>query len=227
MKRTLLPIAILLLYVSLCPGAGIAGWTFELPNMPPTVTGPTMSGLMSDFGGGMLSGVHASASTVFGSAEGNGSTYALTADSWQTGDYWQLQVSTLGFKQIAFSLDITASYSGPTNMTLAYSVDGSTFVTINPNVPVMAGGVWNGVYNPVYHMAFDLSSETALDNASAVYLRLIANVPPFAMGDQTLDNISFSGTVIPEPASHLLLGTAGLALGLWVVRKRVTGRFCR
>lgn len=163
--------------VSICTADVVASWTFEPPNSPTTVTGTTISGIPPAIGSGMASGVHASSSTTFSSVIGNGSATALGADHWVGGDYWQFQFSTLGFAHLQLSFDARASFSGPTNITLSYSLNGSSFTTLNPNVNVPAG-TWNSsVRSLTFAHTFDLTALTALDNAPNVYFRLTANLP--------------------------------------------------
>ena len=44
---------------------------------------------------------------------GNGSTKSLSANNWSVGDYWQLQLSTVGFSGLSLSYDQTGSATGP------------------------------------------------------------------------------------------------------------------
>lgn len=218
-RRMLLHLSLPLVSLSLCHASSIAVWTFEPPNRPNTVVGPVISGLRSTFGGGTASGVHAYAYSLYMAAYGNGSPNSLMATNWQAGDYWQFQVSTRGFKQIGLSLDIMAimgNANGPTNCTLAYSRDGTSFTTWRSNLPVLSSRYdWDpNTYNPLFHVAYDLSSVTALDNAATIYLRLIANVPPVMNGSQYIDNVTISGIVVPEPASVSLLCAAAVGVAL-------------
>jgi hypothetical protein len=224
MKRILLTWVAALGFV--LPGytATIAFWGFEPPNVPPTVVGPTITGLMPDFGSGVASGFHASPLTTFSSGIGNGSAHSLTGNYCQTGDYYQFQVSTLGFSGLQFSLDQTGSYGGVTNVTFAYSLDGISFTTVNNNVVVVPGVTWNSTTrNTACITSFDLSPLTQLDNQPDVYLRVIANLPPFASANATwtIDNVSVSGIQVPEPAGLLLLSGPVLVLLLRRKAKRI------
>lgn len=136
--------------------------------------------------------------------------------SGQIGDYYQFQVSTLGFSGLQFSLDQTGSFGGVTNVTFfAYSLDGISFTTVNNNVVVVPGVTWNSTTrNTACITSFDLSHVTQLDTQSDVYLRVSANIPPFANanGTWTIDNVSLSGIQVPEPRSLVLLGGPMLVL---------------
>jgi hypothetical protein len=197
--------------------ATIAFWGFEPPNVPPTVVGPTITGLMPDLGSGVASGFHVSPLTTFSSGIGNGSDHSLNANYCQMGDYYQFQVSTLGFSALQFSLDQTGGYGGVTNVTFAYSVDGISFTTVNNNVVLQPGVTWNSTTrNTACITSFDLSHLTQLDNQPDVYLRVIANLPPFANanGTWTIDNVSVSGIQIPEPECLVLLSGPVMVLRL-------------
>jgi hypothetical protein len=195
--------------------ATIAFWGFEPPNVPPTVVGTTITGLMPDSGSGVASGFHASSLTTFSSGIGNGSDHSLTANYSQMDDYYQFQVSTLGFSGIQFSLDQTGSYGGVTNVTFAYSLNGISFTTVNGNVVVQPGVTWNSTTrNTACITSFDLSALTQLNNEPDVYLRVSANIPPFANANGTwsIDNVSVSGIQVPEPGSVVLFGGPVLVL---------------
>lgn len=196
--------------------ATIAFWGFEPPNVPPTVTGTTITGLMPDLGSGVASGFHANPSTTFSSGIGNGSAYSLTGNYGQMGDYYQFQVSTLGFSGLQFSLDQTGSYNGVTNVTFAYSLNGTSFTTVNNNVVLQPGVTWNSTTrNTACNTSFDLSQLTQLNNQPDVYFRLIANLPPFpgaGSGTWSIDNVSVTGIEVPEPGSLVLLSGSALVL---------------
>jgi hypothetical protein len=197
---------------SICSADVVASWTFEPPNSPPTVTGTTISGIPPAIGSGSASGVHALSSTTFSSVAGNGSATALGADHWVLGDYWQFQFSTLGFAHLQLSFDARSSFSGPTNITVSYSLDGSSFTTLNPNVDVPAG-TWNSsVRSLTFAHTFDFTALTALDNRPNVYFRLTANLPPFDTGNAaSMDNFLVTATAIPEPSSLVLVAGVLLA----------------
>jgi hypothetical protein len=106
---------------------------------------------------------------------------------------------------------------------LSWSTDGSTFFPVPPSYPVLPNAspnpVWNSsTYNAIYTRTYDLSSITALDNASAVYFRLVnlsttsANGGTVAAGGtDRVDNFHIYAPV-PEPSSLTLF--VGGALGL-------------
>lgn len=219
MRRILLLLATVLGSTSLGSAATVAAWDFESPNVPPTVTGTTITGLLPDVGSGIASGVHADAATTFSSAVGNGSANALRADHWAIGDYWQFHVSTVGFAHVQLSFDMICSLGGSiSNFTLAYSLDGSSFTTYNSNVGV-PWGTWNATTgNSACTITFNLTSRTELDGAPDVYFRLVDNLPAVSpLNTQSVDNFIVSATLIPEPSNVAL---AGLGAAVLVILRR-------
>lgn len=193
----------------------IAWWTFESPNIPPTVVGSSITGLLPSVGSGTASGVHANAATTFSTAVGNGSANALSANNWTVGDYWQFRVSTTGFKDIQLSFAQRGDSTGPTNFNLAFSLDGANFTTALSFYTVRAdnsGGGWSaGSPNAVTVRSVDLTSYSQLNNASDVYFRLTSNIFGPAASTGRIDDFQVTATAIPEPTHLLLPGLAVLA----------------
>jgi len=200
-------------------GATVSLWTFESPNIPLTVVGNTIGGLLPAVGSGSAMGFHASAATQFSAGNGNGSATSLMANQWTPGDYWQFQVSTLGFADIHLSFDQIGNYFGATNFNLSYSLDGvsfTTFLSSYPVVPEFISGPWNSTAaNPLSVRNVDLSAVSLLDNAPNVYFRLVNNVDaPFDDATGQIDNFQVTASAIPEPGHLVLLGlTTLLVLG--------------
>jgi len=61
-----------------------------------------------EIGSGSASGSHAGAAT-YSSPTGNGSAKSYSANAWAVNDYWQFQVSTVGYTNITLSYDQTSS----------------------------------------------------------------------------------------------------------------------
>ncbi len=195
--------------------ATIARWTFESPNIPPSTTGTTISGLAPNIGSGTASGFHADSTTLFSTAIGNGSANSLSANRWSSGDYWQFQVGTLNFIDVQVSFAQRSDNIGPTNFTFAYSLDGSTFTTIGPNFFQVradnSGGAWNfSTGNPNTIMTFDLSATNVLENMPNVYFRLSALFTAPNSGTSRVDDFSITATAVPEPAGLALIGVTAL-----------------
>jgi fibronectin-binding autotransporter adhesin len=186
--------------------AVIADWTFETTQ--PATAGP----FSPETGAGSALGNHAGAST-YSTPAGNGSSHSFSSNTWSVGDYYQFEVSAQSFQNLSVSFDQTSSNTGPKNFSLEYSTDGTNFTVFNgtggtysvqPNsAPNTA---WNATtYNPLYTFSDNLSTVTALNNASTVYLRLLDNSMTSAgtaggtvapAGTDRVDNFVINGTPI-------------------------------
>ena len=201
----------------------IAAWTFE--TSVPATAGP----FAAEVGTGSASGSHAGTVT-YSSPAGNGSAHSFSSNTWTIGDYYQFQVSTADISGIQLDWDQTSSNTGPRDYRLAYSTDLVNFTDIN-TYSVLANAAPNPAWNAttsssIYHFTSNLSSNTALENMSSVYFRLIDNSTVSANngtvaagGTDRVDNFTVTGTVVPEPGSIILLGIAGL-LGLASFKRR-------
>jgi hypothetical protein len=196
----------------------LANWTFE--TSAPVTAGP----FAPEVGSGTALGFHAGAST-YSSPAGNGSPHSFSSNTWAIGDYYQFQVSTVGFSGIDVSWDQTSSNTGPKDFILKYSTDGMNYTSYG-TYAVLANASPNPAWNAstsstLYSYSLDLSSITSLNNASSDYFRLVdastvsANGGTVAAaGTDRVDN--FAVTAIPEPSTYALLaGVAGLAMVLW------------
>lgn len=192
--------------------ATVAAWTFETPNVPGTLVGTTMTGVLPSIGTGTASAFHSDSATLFTSAVGNGSATSWAADHWTVGDYWQFQTSTVGFTGIQLSLAQRAVPSGPTNFSLAFSLDGVNFTTAVVQYGIRSDanlGAWDsGSANAGTVSSFSLSSFTQLNNASAVYFRVLDNVP--GSGESRIDDFQVFATAVPEPTTLAILSAAAL-----------------
>jgi hypothetical protein len=100
MKNLLLTAGFLAAVVSVRADT-IAAWTFEL-NTPADATDSTTIGpILADTGVGTASGLHAGAATDWTTPSGNGSANSLAANTWAVGDYYQFQISTIGFTDVS------------------------------------------------------------------------------------------------------------------------------
>jgi hypothetical protein len=201
----------------------IAQWTFES-------SVPTTSGSYSpEVGSGSASGLHAG-TTTYSSPAGNGSSHSFSANNWAVADYFQFQLRTVGYQNIGVSWDQTSSSTGPGAFGLFYSTDGSTFTQFGANYSVLVNGSPNSAWsssgspNLAFHFAYDLSSITALNNAAAVYFRLVDESTLSASGGAVasggadrVDNF----TVVSVPDSLTGLGGLACALGLVEVLRRM------
>lgn len=189
----------------------IANWTFEtLPSTFAYTPGNGVSTTNFPADAGAQAGIAAltskhTANPVWGtgaftSPAGCLSSRSLSMSGWTNvpGDYFQVVVSTVGFTNITLSFNQYSSGTGPRDFQVMYSTDGSTFT---PFATYMSG---NAVWTT---NVFDLSSITALANASAVYIRLVDNSITSAGGGTVgnggtsrIDNVIVAGTVPGAPS---------------------------
>ena len=134
------------------------------------------------------------------STTGNGSSTGLAAaGGWTLGDYYQFQVDTTGFQDLAIDWDQARSSTGPGLFDLSYSLDGISFTQI---------GMPFGVLETWDNYSRDLSSVDLIENQATVYLR-IANATPFAVGASFLDNVVISGTPMAPLDPFAWISAAG------------------
>ncbi len=226
------------------PAQIIAQWNFEGltfpsgPTVPSMTPNPSAGTLSADVGSGTASALHASPSTVWSTPSGNDSPKSISSNNWTIGDYYQFQVSTVGFSDINIGFMQTGSNTGPASFTLQYSTNGITFTDfITYAVPATSATPpqtigWNPTsYQAASTLYFDLSGVAAISDASTVYFRLTdagigsvngGNVA--SAGTGRVDNFTVSdGFVdiapVPEPRTVALVGL-GLGAVLFGARRR-------
>jgi hypothetical protein len=214
----------------LASAATISQWTFE--TIPPadltnSANGPAVA---ADVGGGSAtaSGVHASAATDWTTPVGNGSANSFSANTWGVGDFWQFQLSTLGFVDLVVAFDQTSSGTGPRDFKLAYSLTGSSFTDFQ-SYAVLENGVGNPAWSgttpqPAYAFSFDLSSIAGVENVGNVFLRLVDTSGVSADGGAVgsggtnrVDNFTVSGTAIAAPPGVPESGATIVVFGLSLI----------
>ena len=201
----------------------IGDWTFE--TSVPATAGP----FGPELGAGNALGSHAGAA-VYSSPAGNGSAHSFSANTWAVGDYWEFDVSTVGFAGIQISYDQVSSGTGPGVFGLFYSVNGSPYAQIGANYTVLANASPNPVWNTatsssIYTFTPSLASlGTALDNDASVSFRLVDQTTTSANngtvatgGTDRVDN--FVVSTVPEPGS-LALGLVGGFAWLLALRRK-------
>lgn len=210
----------------------IATWTFET-NTPADLNGSTTytTPIAADVGAGTATGVHLGAAN-WSTPVGNGSANSFSATSWSVGDYFQFSASTTGYTGITLSWDQISSATGPRDFTLAYSTDGVSFTNVaNYSVLVNATpNTWSsGTTSSASSFSQNLSLDTALDNQTQVFFRLLDRSAVSANGGTVagggtdrVDNFSVNGVAaVPVPAAAWLMGSSLLGLA-GVARKRRT-----
>ena len=191
----------------------IAGWS--IPTAVTATTAATYSYGAANLGalvsGSMLSGTHSSASTAWSSPAGNGSTYALSSNGWNVGDYYQISLATTGYSAVSVAWDQTRSSTGPAGFEAVLSVDGgSTFSSLGSYTVNQVS--WSATV-PVTTSSF-ASLASAADNQASVIIRfkVVTAGTSTTTGTNRIDNISVTGTVVPvpSPGAVALVGLAGL-----------------
>jgi len=191
----------------------IAGWS--IPTAVTATTAATYSygaaNLGAQVSGSMLSGTHSSASTAWSSPAGNGSTYALSSNGWNVGDYYQISLATIGYNAVSVAWDQTRSSTGPAGFEAVLSVDGgSTFSSLGAYTVNQVS--WSTSV-PVTTSSF-ASVASAADNQASVIIRfkVVTAGTSTTTGTNRIDNISVNGTVVPvpSPGAIALVGLAGL-----------------
>lgn len=222
MKKSLLIVAMFGV-VAASQAVTIASWGFEVNTPADLPDNGTYTGWLPDVGVGVGGGQHAGAATDWTTPVGNGSANSISSNTYAIGDYYQYQVSTLGMTGIIFEWDQTSSNTGPRDWQLQMSTDGGfTFSNVGSVYVVLANAspnpVWNATtFSPIYHYSVNLSAladnQATLTMRMAVASTVSANGGTVAAGGTSRqDNVAFSGTAVPEPATMAILGLGAAAL---------------
>lgn len=186
----------------------IAGWDFENTTITgtnssaPTVT-PAAANLGTNPLGSVFTGYHSNTASDWSAGTGNGSTKAATVQTWTVGDYWQIKLSTAGYKDIKLALSQRGSGTGPKDFKLQYSTDGTTYSDISGATYAIANDTWSTLQT-VSIRTFNLSALTAINDRSEVYFRIvnpstasIGGGTVAAGGTSQVDDILVEGLPIP------------------------------
>jgi len=209
-KASLFAAGLMSMVVSSASADVIAGWS-----MPTAVTATTAatysygaanSGALAS--GSMLSGTHSSALTAWSSPAGNGSTYALSSNAWNVGDYYQISLATTGYSAVSVAWDQTRSSTGPAGFEAVLSVDGgSTFSSLGSYTVNQVS--WSATV-PVITSSFGSVASAANNQASVIIrFKVVTAGTSTTTGTNRIDNIVVSGS-IPAPGAVALIGLAGL-----------------
>ena len=214
------------------PGSGgvvtnLARWNFD--TLTTTTVGTSYGPLFPNEGVqtnlAELSGLHVTNTTSYTLPVGNGSPKSLNANNWTTNDYYQFKVSMAGYRSLKLRFDQTASSTGPAQFQVAYSTNGTSFITYtNYDVPKTNGTAvaWsNSFSNAASTVSLDLSALTNLDNSADVYLRILPRSTVSMVGSTVgtngtsrIDNVTIEATTTGAPVDPKpVITSAGSASG--------------
>jgi hypothetical protein len=185
----------------------ISKWTFDAITTTGSgsnvaVTGSAVADQGLQTSGSLFSANHASTSTVWSNPSGNGSAKSVSSTFWAVGDYWQFKLNTSNYHNLAIAVDQTGSSSGPSTFKVQYSTNGTTYTDLPGGTYTLDATGWSTTnYRSAAVRSFDLSSITALNNKSAVFIRLvdanttsIGNGTVATGGTSRVDNFVITGT---------------------------------
>lgn len=221
-KKILTTIAALFaLTVAASAQTTLAAWTFETltigagSSLTNWSGGRSITNVPAEVGTGTASGFHSGfGNSSWGTITGNGSSKALNGAGWTNtpGDYYEFSVSTIGFQNIQFSINANGSSTGPRDFRLQYSTDGTTFTDVSGATYTIPSGVtWtSSTSNSTTAFSFDLSSITAINNQSLIYIRVvdttsnsISGATVGTSGSSRVDNASIVGSSLITTPSFL------------------------
>jgi hypothetical protein len=204
----------------------IADWTFE--TSAPATAGPFAPEIGQSTA--TAEGFHAG-TTVYSSPVGNGSTHSYSSTNWATGDYYEFDVNTTGVTGLGLSFDQTGSATGPKQFKIEYNLGsgwvdltGGSYNIANTTTTASAGTTsigWNTSPSiPQSNLSFDLSTLTGLTGIRIVDIGTSAIGTATAIGTGgtiRVDNVTFSGTAAPEPATAAI---AAVGAAFMIGRRR-------
>lgn len=195
--------------------AVVVGWS-----IPYALTGQTAATYAvgeADYGankvGSSLTGVHAAATTAWGSLTGNGSTYSFSSNGWAIGDYYQVSFAATGYQDLSVSWDQARSGTGPATFKFQVSINNGSFTDVVASYTVGVSTTPNSWNSTTYQSSFTSTQALAAgaNDAGNVRIRFTATAAPGgSSGSGRVDNIVVSGTAIPAPGAVALIGLAGL-----------------
>ncbi|MBS1628381.1 MAG: hypothetical protein JSR07_10995, partial [Bacteroidetes bacterium] len=234
MRKVILLTAILFLGLSSWAQTVLSKWTFEGVTATNSGTTPTISLGSSSADAGVLTAGsaftanHASSSSTWSQPAGNGSLRSMSVNNWSVNDYWQFQFATTNFNALSITWDVTGSNTGPRDFKVQYSTDGSSFTdATGTNSTYQVANVSWSISSistaATTRFTLNLSAVTALNNASAVYIRFVqtsttsvngTTVAP--AGTSRIDNVTVTGTYTGTTTNYYSKSSGNIdALSTW------------
>lgn len=130
------------------------------------------------------------------------------AAAWQStvsgGSYWQIDLNTTSYEDLSLEFFNRSSGAGATSVTIAWAVNGGAFTDVQ-TVTLNRASAFT-------EYDVDLSSVAAIEGQADVQIR--ATWGTDGTGANTrLDDVTLSGTFVPEPGSMALLAAGTFMLG--------------
>ena len=115
-----------------------------------------------------------------------------------------LTASTTGLEDVIVSWAQRGTSTGFNSRAFSYSTDGVNYTLVDTDTGALG--------STFVTESYDLSSITALDDAPAVFFKITLDGATSATGNNRFDNILIEASVIPEPASVVLMGLGAVAM---------------
>jgi sarcosine oxidase gamma subunit len=133
-------------------------------------------------------------------------------DNGNNGAYFQFQISMTNFLNLNISYATQRTSTGFNSQTWSWSTDGTTFTDFHSVTTI-----------PSSFGLIEIDAPVALDNEPTVYLRITFDGASAATGNNRLDNITFSGDLLPF-ATYFHLGVLDGSRPAWMVEGGHTER---
>ncbi len=206
-------------------GAPMVAWTFETSlgaQGANFASGSTVGPFSAEVGTRSATAWHSNAATSWSAIAGNGSSKALSANTWNVGDYFQFEFDATGLNELELSFDQLSSTNGPAYFDLQLSTDGTNFTNFGSQYMLYPHVAWSPVVEST-NFRHTVNIDAALANAPTSYFRIVDNsttsigfMTPGTVNDvgtSRIDNVFVSS--VPEPSSAALsligAGVAGIA----------------
>jgi hypothetical protein len=154
---------------------------------------------------------------------GRGVALALQggASNANNGGYLEFALNMSGYTDLQMSYAAQRTSTGFTSNAISYSVDNGPFQPVT-TITGLESSFGTTTAVPASIETANFSSFTDINGSSNVRVRLTVDGATAETGNNRFDNVLFEATAVtvPEPASALLLGLAGMAVTGLVRRRR-------
>jgi hypothetical protein len=133
------------------------------------------------------------------------------------GTFLEIALDMSNLEDLSIEYALRSSGTGVDDVQWSYSTDGVAFTDFGPNM------IGNDLGYDLVTNHFSAITTTGLDQSSTAFLRLTMDggSTTSSAGNNRIDNLTISATVIPEPGTWALIGL-GSAVVLWRMRRRNT-----